>query len=136
MVERQLPKLHTRVRFPSPAVLPIKTGSDAPSSSHESERKLRTNPLKSAQIRACLPTLAALSLGMPLAAILADFLSRSANPLWREDPKTSRRLAGPLCSLRFPLSSQLPPPAPDNADEQLSVDLQIHLHGHSTAHLT
>jgi hypothetical protein len=31
MVERQLPKLHTGVRFPSPADLPIKTGLETPS---------------------------------------------------------------------------------------------------------
>src|SRR5438046_9317945 len=31
MVERQLPKLHARVRFPSPAVLPMRTSPERPS---------------------------------------------------------------------------------------------------------
>ena len=31
MVERQLPKLHARVRFPSPAILPMKTSPERPS---------------------------------------------------------------------------------------------------------
>ena len=30
MAERQLPKLHTGVRFPSPALLPMKTGLELP----------------------------------------------------------------------------------------------------------
>jgi hypothetical protein len=39
MVERQLPKLHTRVRFPSPAHLPMKNGLFWPSEARSQNEK-------------------------------------------------------------------------------------------------
>src|SRR5437763_16653430 len=41
MVERQLPKLHTRVRFPSPARLPL---------------QMRPNRVKKSEVRGCHPS--------------------------------------------------------------------------------
>ena len=39
MVERQLPKLHTGVRFPSPALLPMETGLKTPFQSQRQNAK-------------------------------------------------------------------------------------------------
>jgi hypothetical protein len=47
MVERQLPKLHTRVRFPSPAHLPMKQRLFRPLKMPKSERYFRHRPFLS-----------------------------------------------------------------------------------------
>ncbi|KAF5406637.1 MAG: hypothetical protein Udaeo2_32960 [Candidatus Udaeobacter sp.] len=53
MVERQLPKLHAGVRFPSPAVLPMKKRLKSSLYCHKSERKVRKRALIFALVRQC-----------------------------------------------------------------------------------